>query len=409
MRRRTYLATTAATATTLAVAGCMGGDDADDAEENGEDDDPGETHPDAAGVFDDFEDLEAWETLLGSMSGDDAHTTGSQAALLTGSTEDEQVRIRRQLDEPADFSAVLPAMTLATENQWAVPYLQLHDADGDRMDFRGRVNGGVGPTACNFGLTNVEGEPDLSEVTEIQVLYWLGEETEGELWVDDLHFTPRPETGKVMIQLVGGYETHYTTALSILESHDLPAAAFVPTGRIRSFDDAEGNRLTEDQLAELDDAGWTIASNGAHGLDLTTLEDRDPADEIADAQAWLEDNGYEDGSRYFAFPGNNYDAASMDLVADHHDLAFTSGFSNVGYATNPHNVPRLDSPSEPLARDALDWTAELGSITTIAFYTLQEEGPAALEATAEHLADLEAAGDVEVVLPGDLTEHVYEG
>ncbi|MBZ6494363.1 hypothetical protein [Natrinema longum] len=47
-------------------------------------------------------------------------------------------------------------------------------------------------------------------------------------------------------------------------------------------------------------------------------------------------------------------------------------------------------------------TAEWGGITSLAFGELDADSQSTLEATVEHLHELESAGDLEVVLPAAL-------
>ncbi|PCR91349.1 polysaccharide deacetylase family protein [Natrinema ejinorense] len=396
MKRRTYLSGALA----VALAGCSSTDESDETGNGGTDGDSGDESE--VESFDDFETLDAWEAVLGSLSADeDRAATGSQSARLE-SGDDDQSRIVRELSEPRDLSGTRPALAMATETA-ADFVIQLLDEDGDRIEFRQRILGGTPLVHCNFGIAAVDGDPDLSAVTEVQLLRWTGEDDKGAVWVDDLRFVSAPDTGTVVLQFDGGYETDYTRALPVLEEYDYPAVSFVTTGRIRENDGDEGDHLVREQVSELSDAGWTIASHSAHGTDLADPPDgRDPEAEIRDAIAWLEDNGFEEGARYFSYPLGRYDGETLDLVAEHHDLAFAGRYPSQGVATNPHLCSRVTDPDLERARSVLELTAEWGGITSLAFGELDADSQSTLEATVEHLNELESAGDLEVVLPADL-------
>ena len=435
MKRRTYLTTATVTATGLVLAGCMGdeeveeepGDDDDDVdddvgddengdeeteeeeEETDEEEDDDETDSDLVGTFDDFETLEPWYDFIGAIEADTSrYYDGSQSALLTPSDDDGQVRVRRELDEPIDVSEVAPGLAMAADNGGTV-LIQLQDSDGDYVEFSQGVRPEMPLVRHNFGLTRVRGEPDLTEVTLLQIIRWFGDDAEGELWVDDFHFVPKPTTGKVMLQFHGGFETHYTEGLSILEAYDLPATVFVPTDRIRPDDPASGDRLTEAQVETLADAGWTIGSYSARGMFLDDAGPTELESDVVDPIDWLEEHGYEDGARFFAFPGMRYDQESYELVQEHYDLAFAGQSPSQGYAANPHLCSVASSPDPGEATALLDWTAELGGITTIPFYRLEEsESIEALEETAAHLDELVSAGDLDVITPQEMAdEYVY--
>ncbi|MFP8954406.1 polysaccharide deacetylase family protein [Natrialbaceae archaeon A-arb3/5] len=411
MKRRIYLTTAAAAA--AALAGCAGRDDADtDHEEDDDDtdsDDDTDQYPALVGTFDDFEDLSEWELVAGSLEADDGRlSVGSQSAHLTTTETEEQSRITQELSEPIDVEDVVPGLALSTSSA-ASPIIQLHDDDGDFLEFQQHVRAEQPFVRHNFGHTAVSGDPDLSEITEIQIGSWTGDEHEGELWVDDLHFVPRVTTGRVMVQFQGGFETDYTEAFPIMEEYDLTGSTFVATDRIRESEDAEGDRMTEEQLDELVEAGWSVGTVGARGLHLHEVEPDRVESDILDPLDWLDEHGYGD-SRYFAFPGGRYDGAMYDLVAENYDLGFAGRHRSQGWASNPFTVTRISGEvgqrnldGEQMI-DALDWTAEHGGITTIVFYEMDGDDAAELEEMAGHLADLESSGEVELVTPGEIAD-----
>jgi peptidoglycan/xylan/chitin deacetylase (PgdA/CDA1 family) len=449
MDRRTYLAT--ATGAAIGLAGCteLGGpgesnstdEHADDGDEpNGnaadtdehDESDKDEDYPDLVGTFDDFEDLDEWWEWqdIGTLEADtDRSYVGSQSALLTSSPEDDgQVRVRRELDEPIDVREVAPGLALETDTDGGIVRIQLQDEDAHYVEYSQRLLGGMPLTHHNFGITRVRGDPDLSEVVVLQVIRWFGNgeseaedgdgeeldleesgDVDGRQWVDDFHFVPRPTSGKVMLQFHGGYESHYTDALSRVEEYAVPATAFVPPGRLRESDAAEGDRLTHDQLAELADEGWTIGAQSANGQRLGSVDSDRVEDVVVDPVDWLADEGYDDDGRFFAYPGSQYTEESYDLVREHYDLAFAGRSESQGYAGNPHLCSTVGAPDPDEVTGILDWTVEWGGITTLAFYGLEDERT--LESLEETLAALDeraSAGELDVITPVEMAdEYVY--
>lgn len=426
MKRRTYL-TTASAFTITAVAGCMGDNDADEEEntdsandetddhdddgtdsggdesdENGEDE-----YPDLVGTFDDFEDLDAWETIAGALDPDGERVfEGSQSARLSAAESEERVRIRRELDEPIDVTGVVPGLALSTSRA-ANPIIQLHDGDGNYLQFQQHVREEHPFLRHNFGHTAVSGDPDLSEITEIQIEQWSGDESEAEFWVDDLHFVPRVEEGRVMFQFQGGFESDYTHAFPVLEEYDLTGSTFVATSRIRASEAGDGDRLTQGQLEELVDAGWSLGTVGARGLHMSELGPDGIEENVLDPLEWFDENGYDD-ARYYAFTGGRYDEGMYNLVEENYDLGFAGRYRSQGWASNPYTITRISGDegqrnldAEQMI-DALDWTAEHGGITTIVFYEMDEEDASALEEAAAHLAELQSAGDLELIAPDEI-------
>ncbi|WP_290810383.1 polysaccharide deacetylase family protein [Halovivax sp.] len=411
MNRRTYL-TTATASAALAVAGCTGADDADNETDDGFgdfDDDAVEESPDLLGTWDDFADLDAWEATRGSLSADeDRSVEGSQSAHIEVSESETSGRIERSLTSPLDCSEVVPGLAMASSGSGA-PAIQLWDADGNKAEYRQRTDAANPFVRRNFGLSKMEGDLDPSRIAEIHVVHWVGDEQESELWVDDLYFTPRAGEGLVSLQFNGGYEEDYTTALPILDARDLPASTFVATDRIREGDEAEGDRLTEDQLAELADAGWTIGSFGARGLRVTDVDDDEEKEaDVVDAVSWLEDNGYEDGTRFFSFPGDRFDERSYEIVQDHHDLAFAGTFPAQGHAANPHLCTRVSHPDPQEALNLLEWTAAVGGITTMAFNRVDAEDAETLEALADGIRAHVEEGELDVITPAELADEYVD-
>lgn len=424
MRRRTYLATAAAT---VGIAGCMGSGDSDEpdnetneseTEEPTETEEPEETEeeteeeeeneteeeeeedgqPEHAGTFDDFEDLSRWTVVAGDLSADESQSVvGSQSALLEADESQTSVSIAREFDSPKDFSDVIPGIA-ATAEEMVIPTIQLYDSSGDRIEFRRPINADLRFMRYNFGVTDVYGDPDLSDVTELRVVLWTGEKSR-QLWCDDFHFTPRPDTGKVMIQFDDTHDTDYTEGLSTLDEYGYTATTFINPGRV-----GEDGRLSLEQLEELQDAGWTIGSHSYSHPELTTLSDAEQEAEIADAKQWLVDNGFEEGAEYFAYPFGDYDATTLDLVEEHHEIGFAGGYSVQGYNTNSLLTTRIGDQNAERARTVLDRTAEMRGISSFFFHRLEGEALSNFEATIEHLHELEQAGDLEIITPADLEE-----
>ncbi len=365
--------------------------------------------PERGATFDDFEDLDAWEVVAGTLEADaDRASTGSQSARLTASESEDRVRIRRELSDPINVEELVPGLALSTSSS-ASPIIQLYDEDGNYLQFQQYIHEGRPFIRHDFGHTQISGEPDLSAITEIQIGYWTGEGYAGEIWVDDLHFTGRIEDGRVMIQFQGGYESDYTHAFPIMEDHGLTATTFVATARIRDHEEVTGSRMTEDQLSELVDAGWSLGTVGTRGRHLNRVEGDEVESHILDPLEWFDEHGYED-AQYFGFPGGWYTEEMYDLVAENYDIAWGGRHRCQGMATNPYNLTRISGHEGQRNLDAeemigaLDWAADHGGLTTIVFYEMDEGDAAALEETAAHLAELVSAGDLELITPREIAD-----
>ncbi|WP_339104708.1 polysaccharide deacetylase family protein [Haloterrigena salinisoli] len=393
MRRRTYLAA----ATAAAMAGCTDGDDSGATGATTDDDPPPLEGPDADGTIDDFADFGAWSVLAGRASlVDDEASVGDRSVLLAADGDDEAARIVRELPEPVDFSGVSPGLAVATA-ETATPIVQLFDGDGNAIEFRATVHGGTDLRRCNFGVTGVESEANLREITEIHVAVVAAGDAERELRLDDLHLVSRPDDGLVTLQFDGGDESIHGEALPVLEEYGFSATAFVPTDLIRASPDHDGDRMTESQLEELADAGWTIGSYTANGRLLPELGPDEQAAQLADAREWLEEAGYGDGARFVSYPAGRYDDDALELVGETYDLGFAAGQPVQGRVVDPVRYPRVVDPDA--AEELLERTADLGGITGLCYHGLEGDAIDRFEETMAFLDALVAEGDLEVVGP----------
>lgn len=408
MKRRTYLVAGA-----VALSGCsgFGNQTASNPDPNGSNSDgrstPSSTtggsdttpdpDPQDGGLLDDFEDLSMWTVREGSLTADTNRSlTGTQSARLEASRSERRVMIKRHFDEPRDLSAVWPGLAI-TGAQRANVVLQLTDTNSNRLLLRSTVREN-GPFARhNLGLYDVVGDPDLGRVAHVKLSAWAGDTRAITVWCDDLHVVPRPGVGTVLLQFDGGYESVLTDALPILDEFGYDGTTFVNPTYVGA-----DTRLSLDQLSTLDDAGLPIGSGGATGMRLTGMTDAEREAEVRTAAEWLDDHGFESGSRYFAYPKGWYDEAAVDLVSDYHDLGFIGPTPAHGSVTNPMLCPRAVNPAADEVRELLRLTATYRTITTLSYGDLTGDTRSAFETAVSYLSALDSAGRIVVGRPGDL-------
>jgi hypothetical protein len=403
MKRRAVLATTA-----LTLGGCSsmaGSDPAASDDDPIEDDDRDSPDPIEAGPgrFDDFEDLSRWTVMAGSMEADtDRVYAGTQSARVRAADSEERAMIKREFETPRNLSTVWPALALAADRDTDV-VVQLSDVDGNRYLLRAAVGGGTPLVRRDLGVVDAIGIPDMGAIEHVKLSVWAGEGRSLTIWCGGLHLVPRPETGAVLLQFDGGFETT-TAARDVLAGYGLPATAFVPIDRV-----GDEGRLDLEGLATLADDGWTVASQGSRGSDLTQRDRDDQRADLETARAWLADNGFDDGSEYVAYPLGRADETTLDLARETSRLAFASGYAAHGALANPHLIPRAVHPSADEAIGLVDRTAAVSGLATISYRELDHDGLAALDEAAAHLAALESDENLDVVLPGDVAKnYVYQ-
>ncbi|QFU82618.1 polysaccharide deacetylase family protein [Natronorubrum aibiense] len=406
MNRRAYLAA----GVSLCLAGCTASRRSDSrATTDGDDEstaDPGTepttdsiaTHPNAAGTDDDFSDLDVWEVAGGTLTADPGRAVvGSQSARLLTHSSEGATQLAKRFTEPRDLSDVVPGVAVAADG-FVTPWIRFVDTDGNRLDCRRSVSGELPLMRYNFGIEAVDSTFDETRVREIHLQLWTKDGTRRTVWFDDLHFTPRPETGLVSIQFDDGSATDYTEALPILEEYGYTATTFINPVSIDSGEDW----LTTTQLSALDDAGWCIANHTWSHARLPELSRTEQAAEIREGKRWLLERGFDDGADYFAYPYGRYDATTLELVADEHSIGFAAGRPAQGYLTNPRLASRLGEPGTDRLRTALERTATHRGITSVLYHRLAGDDLETFETLVETIHEYESRGELEVVLPSDL-------
>ena len=401
MNRRAYLAS----GLVATIGGCMDGSDGDATDDDSSDDVEHEAtepvEPESGETVDDFSDIDAWELVAGAVAREeDRAVVGDSCARLENREGDEQARIAYEFDEPLDCRRHSPGLAIAADEPMA-PLLQLFDDDGGHVTFRATVEADVELLRAPFGIEHAD-DVDLGAITGLEIAHVAAEDAEQQLWVDDLHFVPRPETGVVTLQFDGGHESVYENGLPLTEEYGYPATAFVPTGRIREEADHDGEALAEPQLEELDDAGWTIASHTARSRPLTDLEDDERIEELEDAVEWLESEGYDDGTRYIAYPSGRYDQAGLEAVREVHELGFVGRYPCQGEPADPLLCSRVLEPEPDELEEILERAVAYGGITALGWVRLEDDSLESFETAMEILSELEPEGDLEVVSPGEL-------
>ena len=337
-------------------------DDGDDVPEETNDDDttpdePDEVTPPAIDhgtlVSDFSEDLDSWISMTGSgtVDGDsDEALVGDTAALVRGSGERAGV-FRSFGDFDAEGQHVSFAVKLAQPMGGRVNVELLAPYSSDSVVTRRRIPRDLdGWMRMDVGYTQDRGEPSFGDINEMRI--WVdaaasdGEaDDDGDIdetvrfHVDDLRTTPAADNGQVILTFDGGFESHYTTLFDIMEDRDLQGVIGIvpPTVNV-------GGRLSIDQMREMRDAGWDMASFPLRRDSLPEMDSGEKRQVIEGDQSYLEGRGFPDGSRVFLAPYHHIDAESLEIVREVHDCSMTfGGTPNAAPPADPHMLSRINA------------------------------------------------------------------
>jgi peptidoglycan/xylan/chitin deacetylase (PgdA/CDA1 family) len=404
--RRTFLAVVGAAS--VGLAGCSDDDNgADDDGETGDDepetdddgngeegDDAEEETPDepedvtAPGIehgtlVSDFsDDIDSWISMTGEglVDGDsDEALVGDTAALIRGGGERAGV-FRSFQDFDAEDQHVSFAVKLEEPVGGRVNVEMLAPYQSDSVITRRRIPSDLDDwMRMDVGYTQDRGEPDFGDIQEMRI--WVDaaaeddevdddeevaddldddeideeiedadedgdDEVEEEdidetvrFLVDDLRSTPAADNGQVIMTFDGGFESHYETLFDIMEDRDLQGVIGIvpPTVNV-------GGRLTIDQMREMRDAGWDMASFPLRSDPLPEMDTGEKQQVIEGDQSYLEGRGFEDGARTFLAPYHRVDAESLEIIREVHDCSMTfGGTPNAAPPADPHMLSRINA------------------------------------------------------------------
>lgn len=350
-----------------------------------------------------FEDVSTWRAHDHTTLEADPETKvqGSQSARIEG----KNGSISRQFTRPLDLSGRDLTFALRVERPRPVDVeVFLTDRAGETTQLVQAVYPNhpgewvrVSPSIDSVGA-------DLGSVSS--VLVTLSGAAEKRYWLDDLRFPERDGEEGARVLFTFDFITRdvYEVAFPAMREHDLTGCVSVPTDRV-----GEEGRLTADELAELDEAGWEIASasndiDSLYGLSADVQRAR-----VERGLGALDEMGFGE-PRAFAYPRGELDATTQQVVSEYHDLGFLSfRDSEKGLSQRTVPAPYFFNRSQPSSVDAaknqVEPAAAYGGVYAMYWWVLQategKTSPEEFREICEYVADHD---DVTVLNPSDLLE-----
>lgn len=387
------------------VAGCLGraGDPASwiggDGSNPDDDDDDGDTDPtlrfpavDTGDVIGDFEDLDRWTISIGDMAADtDEWVHGSQSLRLESVGDGNSAGVFALFDDGLDLSGRhLSAAVKVQSDGHARVTAQLLAPDGSNQAYARRtvIDGIDDWIRIDFGYTEVDGEPDLSQIQELRLSVRNLSGQPVTAHIDDLRATPRADTPRAVLVFDGAYPSYYETVYPMLSERD--AAAVIPVSR-ETIDGSGGLDVSE--LRELRDDGWDVASRPRVPSPLPQLDAEKQEAIISDNHAYLEGRGFPDGARYFFPPGYGMDGTTVDIARDIHEAAVTfGGAPNANPTSTRFVLSRFDGDEGASSRRLIDLAAAANQSVILGFGRIRENEDMTADELEELLDHLEGQG-----------------
>ena len=415
--------------TSSALAGCLGSgsDDETDLSSDGENGDAVDTENgggdtaetssrwpaiDVGEVISDFEDLDRWEAQTGRVEAvPEEARTGSQAAVVESDegTAEMSVFFPDGLDlegwdtsiavKPESATRIVVEFIAPTrEERLATVRTVPEDYDGwFRLD-------------CGYEH-KPEGEPDVSNVTRLNVIAVGPDDGPTRMLVDDLRRTEAVDNGKAILAFYDGRQSHFDIAAEMLEERGWAGAVPVDPRRVGGR-----NRMDFDDLRTLRDRGWDVCSHPRIDRDLTDQPEDRQRTVIESIHDSLEDHGFSDGARHFFAPDwRRMDSTTTAIVREHHESGFLFGSCPTGAPpTGIHTTPVIWGPAlHNGVRRHINLCDQYNQLTVIRIPPIVDDEDVDANSMSlgdfEHLLDhLEHRG-LDVITPSDLVDGTMDG
>ncbi len=353
--------------------------------------------------FDDFEDLDAWETVQGSAEADeDVAFEGSQSLKLTAE-DGENVIVERSIETTdltdREFSL---AVQTSTPGNVAVD-IRLFDIYGGYAHHQLRSvtyrTPDIGWFRTNPGVFEESSVPlERDVVDEIQIIvYNTGD---AEVWVDDLRVHDKPEKGYVVLCWDDGFDDFYDTASPLHDEYGVNAVQ----AAVRQW--TRGQRegiMTVGQLKERQEAGDQIVAHGTH-THLAQMDEDSLRDSLRRDKNWAVQNEFQ-GGHYIVYPHNSFDQTTLDVISDYY---YAGGFNQAGdvnltgvHGFDPLVLPRTIGHDLDIAMRCVDLAVQHRQCTILNFHAFDLDNTIDTDEYEQLLEHIDSKGDALEVIDFD--------
>ncbi|MFP8889896.1 polysaccharide deacetylase family protein [Natrialbaceae archaeon A-CW2] len=359
----------------------------------------------------DFENLDRWEARTGHIeAAPDEARTGSQAAVLK--SDGENAEMRRFFPEGLDLEGWDTSVAIKAEEVSRVVVEFIAPTRDQRLTtVRPIPDEFDGWFRLDCGYEHKpEGEPVLSDVSQLNIVAVGPEGGPTRIVVDDLRRTEAVDNGKAILAFYGGHDSHYEIAAELLEERGWAGAVPVDPGRVGG----EG-RVDFPELRQLRDRGWDVCSYPRSERDITEQPEDRQRTVIGTARNSLADHGFPDGARHFFAPDwRRMDDTTHTIVRELHESGFLFGSCPAGAPpTGMHMTPVIWGPAlRNGVRRHINLCDQYRQLTVIRIPPILDEEDVEGDAMSlddfEHLLDHIEHRGLDVITPSDLVDGIEE-
>lgn len=357
-------------------------------------------------VLEDFEKLDDWGTIAGSMSAETKDPyVGSQA-----------LRVKNKGDSAGVFTAFPDGLDLTKFDLSVALKLKSPKSGRLSVDFfaPGEENHALSrrylPKGLNdwvrfdLGYVNEPGKPDMSNVQSLRFVVH-GNETGSnpDFVIDDLRLLPKTtKNGKVVLTFDDSFESHYDVAYQEMKKRGWKGVLGTIPSEI-----GKAGRLDVGQLRTLRDEGWDIAAHPQKSNPTEPLPSmsKDKQREVIEkTNHLLKVRGFPNADQQFITPFDKMNDATLEIVRDVYDVGFIFGACN--NATKPsgrHMISRVYGASSSLhgAWRQVKLANRRDQLVVLAFHGIGPNGETSVKDFKSLLDTIEKTG-MEVITASDL-------
>ncbi|ELY66325.1 polysaccharide deacetylase family protein [Natrinema versiforme] len=254
-------------------------------------------------------------------------------------------------------------------------------------------------------------DPDLSNITGLNIIADGPDGGPTKLLVDDLRRTESAANGTAILAFYGGHGSHYDIAAEMLEERDWTAAVPVSPEQIGA-----AGRMGRTELRDLRDRGWDVCSLPQVSTPLLEQSEDQQRQILKTARDALADEGFEDGSSHLFVPDDRMDTTTYGLTREIHETTF---LSNAGTTSVPptemHMIPFIWSPAlHAGVRRHTNLSDQYNHLTVVRVPRIVDEADVGVNENRMSLDDFGLLLDhiehrgLNVITPSDLVDETFE-
>ncbi len=250
----------------------------------------------------------------------------------------------------------------------------------------------------DLGYTDKNGNPEMGNVTEMNIQIKPANQKPFEVLIDDLRKVPKGNKGKVMLQFDDGHISAYENAFPILKQKGWSgSAAIIP--------DAVGadNYVKQQMMREMADAGWDMIAH--YGQNLTEMKPEEQKQALQEVKQYLDVKGFKDGVNHFAVPYHQVNKAALDNISELFETAYLQGGcpNNAKLPSNPAFISRVNGESIRGTRRIVNMAAEFNQLAVVYFHKIGDGDGWLPKQDFQKVLDHIEKKEIDVITPTQLT------